>query len=229
MTRHHPQWSGFELRKERMVNELQLLGIQNPMVLQAMLSVPRHLFVEEALRSRAYDNMSLPLGLGQTISQPYTVAKMTELLLGQHKTPMNKVLEIGTGCGYQTAVLYKTQQIKDIYSIERLPDLHEQAKKNLRQADAVMARLVCGDGYLGLPKEAPFDGIIVTAAPKSVPVDLLQQLAVGGRMVLPIDEGSVQYLWLIEKEATGFRETCIQRVNFVPLVQDKFVGKTAKR
>ncbi len=213
-------WAGFDLRRERMIKELRSLGIENPLVLKTMFSIPRHLFVEEALRSRAYDNMALPLGMGQTISQPYTVAKMTELLLGNRTGPMKNVLEIGTGCGYQTAILFKLGVFQDIYSIERIADLHELAKKNLRQVGAAIVRLVCGDGYLGLPKQAPFDGIIVTAAPKEVPVDLLNQLAIGGRMVLPIDEGNVQYLWLIEKEALGYRETCIQRVNFVPLVQN---------
>lgn len=210
-------WTGFENRRRRMIERLARMGI-GTRVLQAMDRVPRHLFVEEALQTRAYDEMSLPLGLGQTISQPYTVAKMTELLLGGSSQNMRRVLEIGTGCGYQTAVLLALD-LPEIYSVERLRPLHERAKQHLRVAGLLAkARTVCGDGYLGLPEVAPFDGILVTAAPAEIPLALLQQLAVGGRMVLPLDEGGVQYLWLIEKTPQGYRETCVQEANFVPLV-----------
>lgn len=210
-------WTGFENRRRRMIERLARMGI-GTRVLQAMDRVPRHLFVEEALQTRAYDEMSLPLGLGQTISQPYTVAKMTDLLLGGSSQNMRRVLEIGTGCGYQTAVLLALD-LPEIYSVERLRPLHERAKQHLRAAGLLAkARTVCGDGYLGLPEVAPFDGILVTAAPAEIPLALLQQLAVGGRMVLPLDEGGVQYLWLIEKTPQGYRETCVQEANFVPLV-----------
>ena len=210
-------WTGFENRRRRMIERLARMGI-GTRVLQSMDRVPRHLFVEEALQTRAYDEMSLPLGLGQTISQPYTVAKMTELLLGNPSQNMRRVLEIGTGCGYQTAVL-QALDLPEIYSVERLRPLHERAKQHLRAAGLLAkARMVCGDGYLGLPEVAPFDGILVTAAPAEIPLALLQQLAVGGRMVLPLDEGGVQYLWLIEKTPQGYRETCVQEANFVPLV-----------
>ncbi|OSI14247.1 protein-L-isoaspartate(D-aspartate) O-methyltransferase [Neisseria dumasiana] len=210
-------WTGFENRRRRMIERLARMGI-GTRVLQAMDRVPRHLFVEEALQTRAYDEMSLPLGLGQTISQPYTVAKMTELLLGGSSQNMRRVLEIGTGCGYQTAVLLALD-LPEIYSVERLRPLHERAKQHLRAAGLLAkARTVCGDGYLGLPEVAPFDGILVTAAPAEIPLALLHQLAVGGRMVLPLDEGGVQYLWLIEKTPQGYRETCVQEANFVPLV-----------
>lgn len=210
-------WTGFENRRQRMIERLARMGISS-VVLQAMAAVPRHLFVEEALRTRAYDEMSLPLGLGQTISQPYTVARMTELLLGEYPQSMRRVLEIGTGCGYQTAVLLALD-LSEIYSIERLRPLHERAKQHLRAAGLLAkARTVCGDGYLGLSEVAPFDGILVTAAPTEIPLALLQQLAIGGRMVLPLDEGGGQYLWLIEKTAQGYRETCVQEANFVPLV-----------
>ena len=210
-------WTGFENRRQRMVARLASMGISET-VLQAMAAVPRHLFVEEALRTRAYDEMSLPLGLGQTISQPYTVARMTELLLGTHPQSMRRVLEIGTGCGYQTAVLLALG-LPEIYSVERLRPLHERAKQHLRAAGLLArARTVCGDGYLGLPEVAPFEGILVTAAPTEIPLALLQQLAVGGRMVLPLDEGGRQFVWLIEKTAQGYRETCVQEANFVPLV-----------
>lgn len=213
----HTNWTGFENRRRRMTDRLAQMGI-GPLVLQAMGRVPRHLFVEEALQTRAYDEMSLPLGLGQTISQPYTVAKMTELLLGNTPQNMRRVLEIGTGCGYQTAVLLALE-LPEIFSVERLRPLHERAKQHLRVAGLLAkARLVCGDGYLGLPEVAPFDGILVTAAPTEIPLALLQQLAIGGRMVLPLDEGGIQYLWLIEKTPQGYRETCVQEANFVPLV-----------
>ena len=202
-----------------MVQRLAKMGISRADVLAAMGNVPRHVFVEEALRSRAYDDMSLPLGLGQTISQPYTVAVMTQLMLGDAAAEtFGPVLEIGTGCGYQTAVL-QAVGLKQIYSVERLQALHEKAKHNLRTARLLGGtRLVCGDGYLGLPEVAPFNGILVTAAPAEVPLPLLQQLAVGGRMVIPLDEGGQQYLWLIEKTAHGFQETCVHEARFVPLI-----------
>ncbi|OAM29106.1 protein-L-isoaspartate O-methyltransferase [Eikenella longinqua] len=209
----------FNWRRHNMVQRLGRMGITRREVLAAMDSVPRHVFVEEALRSRAYDDMSLPLGLGQTISQPYTVAVMTQLMLGNGAVEnFGPVLEIGTGCGYQTAVL-QAVGLKQIYSVERLRALHEQAKHNLRAARLPGgARLVCGDGYLGLPEVAPFNGILVTAAPAEVPLPLLQQLAVGGRLVIPLDEGGQQYLWLIEKTAHGFQETCVHEARFVPLI-----------
>ena len=212
-------WAGYELRRQRMVERLTHMGIRRAEVLAAIGAVPRHLFVEEALRSRAYDDMSLPLGLGQTISQPYTVAVMTQLLLGEEPlSQRRRVLEIGTGCGYQTAVL-QALGLPEIYSIERLRPLHERAKQHLRAVKLLQqARLVCGDGYLGLPEVAPFDGILVTAAPAQIPLPLLQQLAVGGRMVLPLDDGHAQFLWVIDKTEQGFRETCIQEALFVPLV-----------
>ena len=209
----------FDWRRRNMVQRLAKMGISRADVLAAMGNVPRHVFVEEALRSRAYDDMSLPLGLGQTISQPYTVAVMTQLMLGDAAAEnFGPVLEIGTGCGYQTAVL-QAVGLKQIYSVERLQALHEKAKHNLRTARLLGGtRLVCGDGYLGLPEVAPFNGILVTAAPAEVPLPLLQQLAVGGRMVIPLDEGGQQYLWLIEKTPHGFHETCVHEARFVPLI-----------
>ena len=209
----------FDWRRRNMVQRLAKMGISRADVLAAMGNVPRHVFVEEALRSRAYDDMSLPLGLGQTISQPYTVAVMTQLMLGDAAAEtFGPVLEIGTGCGYQTAVL-QAVGLKQIYSVERLQALHEKAKHNLRTARLLGGtRLVCGDGYLGLPEVSPFNGILVTAAPAEVPLPLLQQLSVGGRMVIPLDEGGQQYLWLIEKTAHGFQETCVHEARFVPLI-----------
>lgn len=210
----------YTLRRSRMVAKLQKLGIRNVAVLDAMMKVPRHLFVEEALAYNAYENCSLPIGLGQTISQPYIVARMTELLCGPNGEVPKKVLEIGTGCGYQTAVLLALG-VTQVYSVERLSKLHEQAKANLRDAKAKSARLVCGDGYLGLPEAAPFDAVIVTAAPKEIPEALLLQLAPTGRTVLPLAQNGKQYLWLIEKHLDGFQETCVEPVHFVPLLNGK--------
>lgn len=220
----------YTMRRSRMVQRLSLMGIQDTRVLNAMLRIPRHLFVEEALRSHAYNDTNLPIGSQQTISQPYTVAKMTELLCnglssyraehsGSLKLP-RKVLEVGTGCGYQTAVL-EALGIKDIYSVERIRALHEQAKIHLRHCKILRARLKCGNGYAGWATAAPFDAIIVTAAPVEVPLDLLKQLAIGGRMVLPLDDGERQFLWLIEKHPDGFQESCIQEANFVPLIKQE--------
>jgi len=184
-------------------------------VMAVMGEVARHEFVPHEYRSMAYDDHPLPIGYDKTVSQPFMVAFMTDLL---EIEPHHRVLEIGTGCGYQTAVLLALG-LPEIYSVERLRPLHERAKQHLRAAGLLaQARMVCGDGYLGLPDVAPFDGILVTAAPTEIPLPLLQQLAIGGRMVLPLDEGGVQYLWLIEKTAQGYRETCVQRANFVPLV-----------
>ncbi|QRN41743.1 MAG: protein-L-isoaspartate(D-aspartate) O-methyltransferase [Neisseriaceae bacterium] len=211
------QVDGYETRRKKMVARLEQMGICHPLVLDAMLNTPRHLFIEEALRSRSYDNLSLPIGLGQTISQPYIVARMTELLLAGRKQPLNKALEIGTGCGYQTAILQKVG-IEHVYSIERLSSLRELAKRNLRVANLHRPRLICADGYLGLPKSAPFDVIIVTAAPKEVPVELLKQLDINGRMVLPLEKNGVQHLWVIDKYINGYQETCVQEVNFVLLL-----------
>lgn len=207
---------GYETRRKKMVETIQDMGICNRVVLDAMLNTPRHLFVEEALRSRSYDNISLPIGLGQTISQPYIVARMTELLLETTRA-LNKILEIGTGCGYQTAVLRKIG-IEHIYSIERLTDLRELAKHNLRLTNLHTSRLICADGYLGLPKSAPFDAIMVNAASKEVPVELLRQLNLNGRMVLPLEDNLTQHLWVIDKYANGYQKTCIQEVNFVLLL-----------
>ncbi|WP_434778469.1 protein-L-isoaspartate(D-aspartate) O-methyltransferase [Neisseria sp. Ec49-e6-T10] len=201
-----------------MVHKLVDMGIKDERVLQAMLLVPRHLFVEEALVYSAYDHVALPIGLGQTISQPYSVARMTELLLPTTGQIPHKILEIGSGCGYQTAVL-AALKVKQIISIERLELLSEQAKKNLAKVDPKNnVRFLCADGYQGLKNQAPFDGIIVTAAPKEVPAALLNQLAVGGKLVIPLGEENEQYLWVIEKREQGFLESCMEKACFVPLI-----------
>ncbi|AXK39447.1 protein-L-isoaspartate(D-aspartate) O-methyltransferase [Crenobacter cavernae] len=197
----------------RMVERLRQGGIRDERVLAALFEVPRHLFVDEAIATRAYDDTSLPIGHGQTISQPFTVARMTELLIAG-RAP-GKVLEIGTGCGYQTAVLLKTGA--EVYSVERLTPLLDKARQNLRAARLIHARLVHGDGHFGLPEAAPFDGIIMTAAARSVPEALTGQLAEGGRLVMPIGE-TEQHLWLIEKTAQGLQKTRLDAVRFVPLL-----------
>ncbi|MBY0345593.1 MAG: protein-L-isoaspartate(D-aspartate) O-methyltransferase [Neisseriaceae bacterium] len=205
--------------RARMVNRLYDKGIHNERVLDAMLAVPRHLFVDEILINRAYDDVALPIGFGQTISQPYTVARMSELLINQTEFPQ-KILEIGTGCGYQTAILL--QMGLDVYSIERLKALHEKAKMNLRLCQLHQAKLIHGDGYLGLSQVAPFDGILVTAAAEVLPETLLTQLTAAGRLVLPMGNEEEQYLYLLEPLSKGvFRKTKLDSVFFVPLLTGK--------
>ena len=200
--------------RARMIERLREMGIRNEAVLNAMAAVPRHVFVEEALASRAYEDTALPLGMGQTISQPFVVARMIELLLNG-RTTLGKTLEVGTGCGYQAAVL--AQLTTDVYSIERLAPLLEKAKANMRQLKQFNVRLKHGDGRLGMPEAAPFDSIIVAAAGLEVPPALLEQLAVGGRLVLPVGT-SEQYLSFIERTPQGFVEKRLDAVRFVPLL-----------
>ena len=179
-----------------------------------MAAVPRHVFVEEALASRAYEDTALPLGMGQTISQPYVVARMIELLLNGRKT-LGKTLEIGAGCGYQAAVL--AQLTNEVYAVERLAPLLEKAKANMRQLQQFNVRLKHADGQLGLPEAGPFDSIIVAAAGMQVPPALLNQLAMGGRLVLPVGTNE-QYLCFIERTPQGFVENRLDAVRFVPLL-----------
>ena len=200
--------------RARMIERLREKGIRNEAVLAAMAAVPRHVFVEEALASRAYEDTALPLGMGQTISQPYIVARMIELLLNGRQS-LGKTLEIGAGCGYQATVL--AQLTKEVYAIERLGPLLEKAKANMRVLKQFNVRLKHADGQLGLPEAGPFDSIIVAAAGLQVPQALLEQLAVGGRMVLPVGT-SEQYLRLIERSAQGYVETRLDAVRFVPLL-----------
>lgn len=197
-----------------MIERLREKGIRDESVLAAMAAVPRHIFVEEALASRAYEDTALPLGFAQTISQPYIVARMIELLLvGRGK--LGKTLEIGAGCGYQAAVL--GQLTDEVYAVERIEPLLAKAKANLRQMQQFNVRLKYADGQLGLPEAAPFDTIIVAAAASRVPPALLQQLAVGGKMALPVG-GESQYLCLVERTPQGFVETKLDAVRFVPLL-----------
>lgn len=204
--------------RERMIDRLREQGIRDEAVLSAMSAVPRHVFVEEALASRAYEDTALPIGSGQTISQPYVVAKMIEALRSGGRE-LGKVLEIGTGCGYQAAVL--AQVSPEVYTIERIQALLDRARRNLLGLKLSNLRVVYGDGNLGLEKAAPFDSIIVAAAAPLVPPVLLQQLATGGRMILPLKTPQAgrgtQQLVLIERGPRGFTETAMDAVRFVPL------------
>lgn len=200
--------------RTRMIERLREQGISDEVVLAAMAAVPRHIFVEEALASRAYEDTALPLGFAQTISQPYIVARMIELLLAG-RSKLGKTLEIGAGCGYQAAVL--GQLSDEVYAIERIEPLLAKAKANLRQIQQFNVRLKYADGQFGLPEAAPFDTIIVAAAAARVPPALLQQLAPGGRMVLPIG-GDSQFLSLVERTPQGFVENKLNAVRFVPLL-----------
>lgn len=198
----------------RMVDRLREKGIRNDSVLAAMAAVPRHVFVEEALASRAYEDTALPLGMGQTISQPYVVARMIELLLNG-RTSLGKTLEVGAGCGYQAAVL--AQLTNEVYAVERLAPLLEKAKANMRTLQQFNVRLKHADGQFGLPEAGPFDSIIVAAAGIHVPQALLEQLALGGRLVLPVGT-TEQYLSFIERTPQGYTETRLDAVRFVPLL-----------
>jgi len=202
-----------------MVERLREKGIRDERVLEAMAAVPRHLFVEEALASRAYEDTALPIGFGQTISQPYVVARMIEVLLEKH--PPKTVLEIGTGCGYQAAVL--AHIFPEVYSVERLKGLLERARANLLALRLRNLRLVHGDGYAGLEKAAPFESIIVAAAARETPQALLQQLAPGGRMILPLHAGNggAQRLALFERRGRVTVQTELDPVRFVPMKAGK--------
>lgn len=199
--------------RTRMIDRLREEGIRDELVLAAIAAVPRHVFVEEALASRAYEDSALPLGYSQTISQPYIVARMIELLRDRRK--LGKTLEVGAGSGYQAAVL--AQLTNEVYAIERIEPLLARAKLNLRAIQQFKVRLKHADGQLGLPEAAPFDTIILAAAATRVPHALLQQLALGGRMLLPLGSGE-QFLTMIERRADGYVETRLDSVRFVPLL-----------
>jgi protein-L-isoaspartate(D-aspartate) O-methyltransferase len=199
--------------RARMVERLRGKGISDERVLGALAAVPRHLFVEEALASRAYEDTALPIGFSQTISQPFVVARMIELVLPKEKT--GKALEVGTGCGYQAAVL--AQLFPEVYSVERIKALLERARTNLLPLRLKNLRLVHGDGYAGLERVAPFQAIVVAAASREVPAALLRQLAPGGRMILPLHEGAAQKLVLYERNGRGFVESELEPVRFVPM------------
>ena len=215
MTKQH---SGIGMTSQRtrmrMVERLRSQGIRDEVVLSAMGQVPRHVFVDEALASRAYEDIALPLGFGQTISSPYTVARMTEL--ARSGGALNKVLEIGTGCGYQAAILARLA--KEVYSIERVAGLIGKARKHFRELRVLNVRLRHGDGLAGMMEVAPFDVIMLSAAATHVPRELMEQLAVGGRMVLPMAHSGEQRLCMIERSQHGYIEKKMDAVKFVPLL-----------
>lgn len=204
--------------RSRMVQRLAQGGVNSQQVLQAMSSVERHHFVDSALVNQAYEDTSLPIGLGQTISKPSVVARMTALLLGAEcaRGGLGRVLEIGTGCGYQAAVLGRVAQ--EVYSIERLRGLHEKARTNLRPLRLAHVHLLFGDGMLGYAQGAPYAGILAAAGGDAIPDAWCEQLAVGGRLVAPMGNGAGgQSLLVIDKTPYGLKRTVLEAVNFVPL------------
>lgn len=199
----------------KMIERLREQGIADEQVLAVLSALPRHVFVEDALASRAYEDIPLPIGFGQTISSPYIVARMSELLHAAGK--LDKVLEIGTGCGYQTAVLAHLNA--EVYSIERIRALLDKARVTLRELRLHNVRFKHGDGLQGLPDQAPFDGLIVTGAMTHVPATLLSQLKEGGRAVLPKGAGArEQVLCVVQKKAGAWAETLLEPVRFVPIL-----------
>lgn len=208
--------------RERLVGRLLEQGIKHWGVLDVFRSTPRHIFLEEALSHRAYEDVSLPIGYNQTISQPYIVAKMTEAVLNNHPAleqgKLNNVLEIGTGCGYQTAII--AQLARKVYSVERIKPLLEKARKNIRLLGLNNVQFKHDDGSLGWKEKGPFDAIIAAAAPQHVPEELLAQLADGGRLIIPVGGEDMQELRLITRQGDEFQTVVIAAVRFVPL----FIG-----
>ena len=203
--------------RDRLVQRLKEEGIRSNEVLEQIRNVPRHLFVDEALASRAYEDTALPIGLGQTISQPYVVARMTEALLDGFNG--EKILEIGTGCGYQTAVL--APLVKQVFTVERIRELQLKAKQRLRDLDIYNVQFRPGDGWEGWAKYAPYDGILVAAAAPEVPEKLLEQLAPGGRLVVPVGPSGRQDLLMITRMDDHYEQVSLGAVSFVPLVKGK--------
>jgi len=209
-----PECEEFAPQLAKMIEmQLRRRGISDATVLAAIESVPRHEFVAEEFRERAYDDVPLPIGDGQTISQPYIVAAMTAAL---HLRPGDRVLEIGTGCGYQAAIL--SRLAKEVFTVERRHELARSASERLARLGYANVHVHCGDGTMGLPEFAPFDGILVAAAAPAVPAPLLAQLAGGGRMILPVGNPEHQELQLIEKQGTALLKSTLEGCRFVPLV-----------
>ncbi|HUY84207.1 MAG TPA: protein-L-isoaspartate(D-aspartate) O-methyltransferase [Steroidobacteraceae bacterium] len=200
--------------RDRLVQRLEEQGIRERRVLELIRSLPRHLFVDEALASRAYEDTALPIGFGQTISQPYIVAKMSEAILTGG--PLTRVLEIGTGCGYQTAVL--AAFAAEVYTLERIEPLVGRARRILRELKIRNVRFRLEDGSGGWPARAPFDAILLTAAPHAVPAALLEQLALGGRLVAPVGAEGHQQLMRYTRTANGLERSLLGAVSFVPLL-----------
>lgn len=198
--------------RERLIQRLVEQGISDPKVLDVVRSTPRHLFLDEAMAHRAYEDVALPIGFQQTLSQPYIVARMTELLL-EGGAP-ERVLEIGTGSGYQTAIL--AQLVGEVYSVERIKPLQQKARQRMRQLKLRNVHMNHADGGMGWAERGPFDGILAAAAPERIPKDLLQQLAPGGRLVIPVG-GDVQHLHVVDRTHEGFETSVVEEVRFVPL------------
>lgn len=202
--------------RERLILRLRAEGIRDERVLDAIRNVPRHVLIDEALASRAYENTALPIGYGQTISQPYIVARMTEVLRAGRE--LTNVLEIGTGSGYQTAVLARLA--KQVYTVERLDPLQKITRGRLVRLGIRNVQYKLGDGSRGWPEHAPYDGIIVTAAAVTLPEALPEQLAVGARLIIPVGPENAQELLLVQRNETGFVRERLERVSFVPLIED---------
>lgn len=200
--------------RKRLIERLKEAGVKDHEVLSAMFSVPRHIFVDEALAHRAYEDTALPIGHAQTISQPYIVARMSELL--REKGPLGRVLEVGTGSGYQAAIMARLAQ--SVYTVERIEPLLTRAVKRFRalRLDNIYSRL--SDGSWGWQEKAPFDGIIVTCAPSVIPPELLDQLVDGGRLVAPVGEDGAQVLKVYQRTGDRFVEKTVESVRFVPLL-----------
>lgn len=222
MTEFNLQGIGLTSRRtrERLVDDLKASGIKDEGVLDVIATVPRHIFVDEAIAHRAYEDKALPIGHGQTISQPYVVARMTAALLGSLRRAgrePRRVLEIGTGSGYQTAVL--ASLVETVFSVERIRDLLERARTRLRAMDVHNVRLRHDDGNLGWAAEAPFDAVLVTAGASHVPDALMEQLRDGSPLVIPVGRGEVQQLKLFERDGDAWRQQTLEDVRFVPLVK----------
>ena len=200
--------------RDRLVQTLRNEGIKDERVLQAITQVPRHEFIDEALSSRAYENTALPIGLSQTISQPWIVARMTEALLDGGKP--QKILEVGTGSGYQAAVL--SHLVPKVFTVERIDELLKLARRRFHRLRLNNIYVRHADGHLGWPSQAPFDGIMVTAAAQSVPKELLEQLGIGGLLVIPIESNGFQRLITVRRTDDGFEKTDLGAVVFVPLL-----------
>lgn len=201
--------------RERLLGRLMDQGIHSMQVLDVIRSTPRHIFLDEALSHRAYEDVALPIGHNQTISQPYVVARMTEAIV--NSGPIGKVLEVGTGCGYQTAVIARLAE--KVYSVERIKPLLDKARKNLKVLGLRNVDTKHTDGTMGWPERGPFDAIMTTAAPREIPQELLEQLADGGRLVIPVGSEDHQELKLVTRRGNEFESETLELVRFVPLLR----------
>ncbi len=214
MSEHRGIGMTSERTRVRLVKQLREMGIADPQVLNTIQTTPRHLFVDEGLASRAYENTALPIGHGQTISQPYIVARMTELLLAQGS--LTKVLEIGAGCGYQSVIL--SQLVDQVYAVERIAPLVNKLREKIQQLRYRNILVRHGDGMQGWPENGPYDAILAAAAPVTVPPKLLEQLKIGGRLVIPVGSQGHQDLLLITREdENSYNEEKLDAVSFVPM------------